>query len=88
MVYIIHCIKCSKLDISKTGHILDIDFNEHLADIKYHRDKPVANHFNQAGHSIHKVHFRLLFMDKARDMKDMESYLIKKTWQKETRGKN
>ena len=52
------------------------------SDIKYHRNKPVANHFNQAGHTIHNIRvkgLRLLFTDNARDRKDMESYLIEKT---------
>ena len=55
-------------------------FKEHLAAIMYHRDKPVASHFTQAGHSIHKVRVKglwLLFTDNARDRKDMESYLSK-----------
>ncbi|WP_419620888.1 GIY-YIG nuclease family protein, partial [Thiolapillus sp.] len=51
IVYVIHCTKCAKLYIGETGRTLDTRFKEHLADIKHHRDKPVANHFNQAGHS-------------------------------------
>ena len=46
-------------------------FEEHLADIKYHRDKPV--------HSIQNVRVKglmLLFTDNARCMKGMEYYLI------------
>ena len=49
IVYVIRCTKCAKLYIGETGRTLDTRFKEHLADIKYHRDKPVANHFNQAG---------------------------------------
>ena len=52
-----------------------------LADTKHHRDKPVANHFNQAGHSIHNIRVKglwLLFTDNASDRKDMESDLIDK----------
>ena len=55
IVYVIRCTKCAKLYIGETGRTLDTRFKEHLADIKYHRDKPVASHFNQAGHSIHNV---------------------------------
>ena len=48
IVYVIHCTKCVKLYIGETGRKLDTRFKEHLADIKHYRDKPVANHFNQA----------------------------------------
>ena len=81
IIYVIHCTKCAKLHIGKIGHTLNTCFKEHLADIKYHRDKPVANHFNQAGHSIHNICVTglwLLFTDNARNRKDMESYLIEK----------
>ena len=57
--YVIRCTisttKCAKLYIGETGRTLDTRFKEHLADVKYHRDKPVDIHFNQAGHSIHDV---------------------------------
>ena len=58
IVYVTHCTKCTKLYIRETGHTLNTHFKEHLADIKYHKDKPVANHFTQAGHSIHSVMLR------------------------------
>ena len=53
----VHCSlpKCAKLYIGETGRTLNTRFKEHLADIKHHRDKPVANHLNQAGHSIHNI---------------------------------
>ena len=66
-------------------------FKEHLADIKYHRDKPVANHFNQVGHSIHKFRVKEmwpLFTDNARDMKGMESYLTEKLGSEQPGGIN
>ena len=55
IVYVIHCTKCAELYIRETGHTLDTRFKEHLADIKQRRDKPVANHFNQTGHTIHNI---------------------------------
>ena len=58
IVYVIHCTICAKVYIVETGRTLNTRFKGHLADIKYHRDKPVANHFNQAGHSIHSVMLR------------------------------
>ena len=73
--------KCAKLYIGETGRTLDTCFKEHLADLKHHRDKPVANHFNQAEHSIHNIRvkgLRNLFTDNASDRKDMESHLIDK----------
>ena len=90
-MYVIHCTKCAKLYIGETGRTLDTRFKEHLADIKHHRDKPVANHFNQAGHSIHNVSvngLQLLFTDNTSDSKDMESHLIDKLGRKKPSGMN
>ena len=73
--------KCAKLYIGETGRTLDTCFKEHLADLKLHRDKPVANHFNQAGHSIQNIRVKglwLLFTNNASDRKGMESHLIGK----------
>ena len=89
IVSVIHCTICAKVYIGETGHTLDTLFKEHLADVKYHRDKPVDIHFNQAGDSIHDVRVKglwLLFTDNVRDRKDMESYPTEKTWQQKTRG--
>ena len=61
--------------LGATGSSLDTRFKEDLADITYHRDEPAANHFTQAGHSIHDVRVKglwLLFTDNARDRKDMD----------------
>ena len=72
IVYVIHCTKCAQLYISETWHPLDTRFKEHLADIKHQRDKPVANHFNQTGHTIHNIHVKglwLLFTDSVNDRK-------------------
>ena len=54
----------------KTECTIHTCFKKNLLDIKYRRDKPVANYFNQAGHSIHNVHVKgmwFLFTDNARD---------------------
>ena len=91
IVYVIHCTKCAKLYISETGRTLDTRFKEHLADIKQHRDKPVANLFNQAGHSIHNIRIKglwLLFTDNASDKKYMESHLIDKLGSRRPGGIN
>ena len=56
-----------------------------------HRDKLVANHFNQAGHSIHNIRVKglwLLFTDNASDRKDMESHLIGKLGSRRPGGIN
>ncbi|WP_419627796.1 GIY-YIG nuclease family protein, partial [Thiolapillus sp.] len=77
--------------MGETGRTLDTRFKEHLADIKHHRDKPVANHFNQAGHSIHNIRVKglwLLFTDNASDRKDMESHLIDKLGSRRPGGIN
>ena len=91
IVYVIHCTECAELYIGETGRTLDTRFKEHLADIKQHRDKPVANHFNPAGHSIHNIRvkgLRLLFTDNASDRKDMESHLIDKLGSRRPGGIN
>ena len=74
VIYVVHRTKCTKLYIRETGHTLDNRFKEHLVDIKHHRDKPVANHFNQTGHPIYICvkGLWLLFMDNASDKKGME----------------
>ena len=72
-------------------HTLDTCINKHLANIKYNMDKPVANHFNQAGHCINNVWVKRLwplFTDNARKRKDMESYLIGKPGNRKPRGIN
>ena len=79
--HVFYCTKFAKLCIGETGHTLNTRFEEHLADIKHHRDKPVANHLNQGGCPIHNIHVKelwLLFTDNASDRKDMESHLIDK----------
>ena len=43
------CLYAINIYIGEIGHTLDTHFKEYLADIKHHRDKPVTNHFNQAG---------------------------------------
>ena len=71
--------KCAKLYNVKTGCTLDARFKEHLADLKHHMDKPVANRFNQAGHSIHNTHERTVVSVHGqcrKDRKDMNSHLI------------
>ena len=72
IVHNIHCTKYAKFYIGETGRTLDTRFKEHLADIK---------HFKQAGHSIHNIRVKglwLLFTDNASDRKDMEFHLIDK----------
>ena len=90
IIYIIDCTKCYKLYISKTECTLNTCFKEHLADIKHHREKPVANHFNQA-RSVHDIHVKwlwVLFTDNASDRKDMETHLIDKLGSRTPGGMN
>ena len=71
VVYVICCTKCAKLYIGKTGRTLDTHFKGHWVDIEYHRDKSVAKHSNQAGHSVRNICVKglcLLFTDNARDI--------------------
>ena len=70
---------------------LDTCYKEHLVDIKHRRDKPVANLFNQTGHTIHNIRIKglwLLFTDGVNDRKDMESHLIDKLGRRKPAGMN
>ena len=91
ITYVIHCTKCAQLYISETGRILDTRFKEHAADIKHRSDKPVANHLNQTGQTIHNIRVKgpwLLFTDSVNDRKDMESHLIDKLGSSKPGGMN
>lgn len=91
IVYVIHCTKCGKLYIGETGRTLNTRFKEHLADIRHRRDKPVANHFNTADHSIYHVRVKglwLMFSDNSQDRKDMESHLIDRLGSRKPDGMN
>ena len=57
---VVQLVQCTQLCICETGHTLDTCFKEHLAGIKHQRDKPVANHFNQTGHTIHTIDINLI----------------------------
>ena len=53
IIYCISCNKCSKLHIGETGRRLSDRFAEHLRSVRNKDvDKPVAQHFNSANHSI------------------------------------
>ena len=45
-------------------------------DVRYHKEKPVANQADQSINNVCVNEMWLLFMDNARDRKDMESYLV------------
>ena len=79
IVYAITCTVCSKIYIGETGRTLEIRAKEHLADIKYNRQKPVAVHFNSAGHSVKSLRIKGIWQieGKTLDRKERESYLIK-----------
>ena len=68
------------MDIGDIGRTPDIHFKEHLADIKHRKDKPVTDHFNQTGHTIHNICVKglwlILFTDSVNDRKDMESHFF------------
>ena len=91
LVYVISCTQCTKLYIGETGRTLETRFKEHLADIRYNRDKPVAIHFNSHGHSIQHVRVKGLWLmsnSNPRDRKDMESHLIDKLGTRHPNGIN
>ena len=47
LVYLITCKSCKKQYVGETKRSLETRMKEHLADIKYARDKPVAIHMQQ-----------------------------------------
>ena len=91
LVYAISCTHCDKIYIGETGRTLNIRFQEHLADIRHTRDKPVSLHFNSTNHTIHNVRVRGLWMmptPAVGDRREMESHLIDKLGTHKPRGLN
>ena len=81
LVYAINCTHCGKIYIGETGRTLDIRFQEHIADIRHARDRPVARHFNSAHHTTQHVRVRGLWLMPTPDeveRKLMETHLIRK----------
>ena len=61
---------------------LEVRFSEHLADIRHNRSKPVAHHFNSAGHTVADVKakgLRQLHGDSFQ-RKHMESHIVQRPW--------
>lgn len=52
LIYAIICKKCGKLYIGETKNQLSVRFSAHLRSIKKQDNIPVANHFNNNGHSL------------------------------------
>ena len=52
LVYAITCQSCNLIYVGETSRSLMVHFSEHLADIRHNCSKPVAQHFNSAGHTI------------------------------------
>jgi hypothetical protein len=56
VIYCLNCTKCGKQYVGETKRSFRIRINEHLGDIRNHRNyKPVAKHFNSRNHTIHCV---------------------------------
>ena len=55
LVYAITCQSCNLIYVGETSKSLAVCFLEHLADIRHNHSKPVAQHFNSAGHTIADV---------------------------------
>jgi hypothetical protein len=50
VIYLISCKKCDSMYIGQTKSTLNYRLNQHRYDIRHKKDKPVAQHFNQADH--------------------------------------
>ena len=55
LYYAITCQSCSLICVGETSRCLAVHFSEHLADVHHNRSKPVAQHFNSAGHTMADV---------------------------------
>lgn len=56
LVYIIECNRCGNQYVGETGNALHVRLNGHRSDIKAKIvEKPVAQHFNQPGHSMNDL---------------------------------
>ena len=87
----IHCTKCAQLYIGETGRTLDTASKNTLGTLNTGEKKPVANHFNQTGHTIHNFRVKglwFLFTDSVNDRKDMESHLTDKLGSRKPGGMN
>jgi hypothetical protein len=51
LVYLLTCSHCLAQYVGETKRPFRVRLKEHLADVKYNRDQPVARHFNKTGHS-------------------------------------
>ncbi len=60
IVYLITCTRCRQQYVGETKRTLNVRLKEHLADIKYARDTPVAYHFNSTGHNLHHVGIQVI----------------------------
>ena len=61
LVYLIYCEKCNKPTyVGETERKLQERAKEHLADIRYQRQTPVAEHFNTGNHKISDAMFCIL----------------------------
>ena len=52
IVYAIFCRKCGQIYIGQTSQILGDRMAQHLRSVREDDGKPVARHFNSAGHRI------------------------------------
>ena len=52
IIYMIKCLKCSKLYIGQTGRTLRDRLNNHRSDILLNKNTTIAKHFNEPQHSI------------------------------------
>ena len=52
LVYATTCQLCKMIYVGETAWSLVVRFVEHLANIRHNLSKPVAQHFNSAGHTI------------------------------------
>jgi len=63
-MYMIQCALCGQQYVGETGQPLHARLNNHLAHITHKRvsEKPVAAHFNKAGHSLEDL--RVMVIEK------------------------
>ena len=62
LVYAITCQSCNLIYVGATSRSLAVHFSKHLADIHHNRSKPLAQHFNFAGHTIADIKVKGLWL--------------------------
>ena len=68
IIYLIKCTKCDIGYVGETGNALRIRLNQHMSDIRLHKQTAIAEHFNSEQHSLQ--HFKIMPIEKVAENKN------------------